>query len=191
MGGLTGHVSPSGAGPQVGHAGVTHQGGGRTDGAGEMMNLGVGTGGLFVVGDGELVGQPTSESSAVSTGHDGVGVAPVQKGLAMGGRRSRFRTAQEGRSQASIRAFRDSGRGLIWQTFPVIFRLAHPAEAPLLSDLALRSKRHWGYDDDFMNRCRPQLMVDPDQITRGSGHAGRRRGGGRHHGLLCLGRVER
>ncbi len=61
---------------------------------------------------------------------------------------------------------RDSGRGLIWQTFPVIFRLAHPAEAPLLSELALRSKRHWGYDDDFMNRCRPQLMVDPDQITR-------------------------
>lgn len=49
----------------------------------------------------------------------------------------------------------------------MIFRLARRAEAPLLSDLALRSKRHWGYDDDFMNRCRPQLMVDPDQITRG------------------------
>ena len=62
---------------------------------------------------------------------------------------------------------RDSGKGALWQTSTVIFRLARRTEAPLLSDLALRSKRHWGYDDDFMDRCRPQLMVDPDQITRG------------------------
>jgi hypothetical protein len=66
-----------------------------------------------------------------------------------------------------IWAFRGRGTGPIWQTCPVIFRLARRAEAPLLSDLALRSKRHWGYDDDFMNRCRRQLMVDPDQIARG------------------------
>ena len=64
-------------------------------------------------------------------------------------------------------AVRDSGSSAIWHNSTVIFRLARRAEAPLLSDLALRSKRHWGYDDDFMDRCRRQLMVDPDQITRG------------------------
>ena len=57
--------------------------------------------------------------------------------------------------------------GALWQTSTVIFRLAQLAEAPLLSDLAVRSKGHWGYDDDFMNRCRRPLTVDQDQITRG------------------------
>ncbi len=57
--------------------------------------------------------------------------------------------------------------GALWHNFGVILRLATPAEAPLLSDLAMRSKRHWGYDDDFMNGCRRELTVDPDQAVRG------------------------
>jgi hypothetical protein len=48
-----------------------------------------------------------------------------------------------------------------------MFRLARPTEAPLLSELAVRSKRYWGYDDDFINRCRGELLVDADQVTRG------------------------
>jgi hypothetical protein len=43
-------------------------------------------------------------------------------------------------------------------------REAFPDEARLLSDLALRSKAHWGYSQDFLDSCRPELTVDPAQI---------------------------
>ncbi len=33
-------------------------------------------------------------------------------------------------------------------------RAARPGEADALSALCLRSKAHWGYDDDFLERCR-------------------------------------
>lgn len=39
-------------------------------------------------------------------------------------------------------------------------RSAHEAEGAALSELALRSKAHWGYDEDFLDRCRPVLTVD-------------------------------
>lgn len=38
-------------------------------------------------------------------------------------------------------------------------RRAEPADAEALSALALRSKAHWGYDEGFMERCRPLLAV--------------------------------
>ncbi len=38
-------------------------------------------------------------------------------------------------------------------------RRARPEEAALLSDLALRSKAHWGYDAEFLERCRPSLTL--------------------------------
>jgi GNAT superfamily N-acetyltransferase len=34
---------------------------------------------------------------------------------------------------------------------------ARAGEAGTLTRLALASKRHWGYDDDFMERCRTEL----------------------------------
>ena len=39
-------------------------------------------------------------------------------------------------------------------------RSAHEGEGAALSELALRSKGHWGYDEEFLQRCRPVLTVD-------------------------------
>lgn len=36
----------------------------------------------------------------------------------------------------------------------------------MLSDLALRSKAHWGYDDAFLAACRRELTVSRDRIER-------------------------
>jgi GNAT superfamily N-acetyltransferase len=38
-------------------------------------------------------------------------------------------------------------------------RPARPAEAEALSELAVRSKGHWGYDDQFLEACRAELRV--------------------------------
>ena len=38
-------------------------------------------------------------------------------------------------------------------------RAAAPAESRFLSDLALRSKAHWGYSRDFLEACRGPLTV--------------------------------
>ena len=44
-------------------------------------------------------------------------------------------------------------------------RPARPDEAGLLSDLALRSKSHWGYPADFLEACRAQLTLSVDYIA--------------------------
>src|SRR5688572_22130050 len=44
-------------------------------------------------------------------------------------------------------------------------RRARPAEAALLSALALRSKAHWGYDADFLAACRDDLTLSPEEIA--------------------------
>ncbi len=46
-------------------------------------------------------------------------------------------------------------------------RLARVEEAGALTQLALASKRHWGYDDEFMDRCAPELVVHEQDIVRG------------------------
>jgi len=43
-------------------------------------------------------------------------------------------------------------------------RTARANEAGLLSALALRSKAHWGYDDEFMRSCTEELTYGEDQI---------------------------
>jgi len=43
-------------------------------------------------------------------------------------------------------------------------RLARAEETECLTELALRSKAHWGYDADFMARCRDELTVRPEDI---------------------------
>jgi GNAT superfamily N-acetyltransferase len=45
----------------------------------------------------------------------------------------------------------------------VTLRPAVPAEAGALSRLALRSKGHWGYDEQFLTACRAELTVRPEQ----------------------------
>ena len=43
-------------------------------------------------------------------------------------------------------------------------REAHTEEADLLSELAMRSKAHWGYSRGFLDACRIELTVDRDRI---------------------------
>jgi GNAT superfamily N-acetyltransferase len=46
-------------------------------------------------------------------------------------------------------------------------RAARPDEVAALSELALRSKAHWGYDDAFQAACRDELTVHPDDLASG------------------------
>jgi GNAT superfamily N-acetyltransferase len=43
-------------------------------------------------------------------------------------------------------------------------RPARVDEARLLSDLALRSKAHWGYSPEFIERCREELSYSEEQL---------------------------
>jgi GNAT superfamily N-acetyltransferase len=43
-------------------------------------------------------------------------------------------------------------------------RPARVSEARLLSDLALRSKAHWGYSPEFIERCRAELSYSEEQL---------------------------
>ena len=45
-------------------------------------------------------------------------------------------------------------------------RRARPDEADAISDIAMRSKAYWGYDDHFMETFRPELIVHPHQIEQ-------------------------
>ncbi|GGL00795.1 GNAT family N-acetyltransferase [Mangrovihabitans endophyticus] len=47
----------------------------------------------------------------------------------------------------------------------VALRPANAAEADTLSQLALRSKSHWGYDKHFLDACRADLTLSPDEIV--------------------------
>jgi GNAT superfamily N-acetyltransferase len=44
-------------------------------------------------------------------------------------------------------------------------RRARPAEAGVLSALALRSKAHWGYEADFLAACQDDLTLSADDIV--------------------------
>ena len=46
-------------------------------------------------------------------------------------------------------------------------RLAQRNEARALTDLAMRSKAHWGYDTEFMARAAPVLTVTAEMIAAG------------------------
>lgn len=47
----------------------------------------------------------------------------------------------------------------------VTLRAARPDEASLLSELALRSKAHWGYDEAFLRACRDELTLRPEELS--------------------------
>lgn len=49
-------------------------------------------------------------------------------------------------------------------TRSVTIRETVPREASLLSRLALRSKAHWGYSQDFLDACRSELTVDASRL---------------------------
>jgi len=44
-------------------------------------------------------------------------------------------------------------------------RAAQPAEADLLSELALASKGHWGYDAAFLEACRAELTLTAEDVV--------------------------
>ena len=49
---------------------------------------------------------------------------------------------------------------------PLAIRPARPGEEEALSDLALRSKAHWGHDAAFLERARPELTVAREDLDR-------------------------
>ena len=49
-------------------------------------------------------------------------------------------------------------------TANLTIRAARVGEAGFLSELALRSKAHWGYDAAFIEACRDELSVDADRL---------------------------
>ncbi|MEV1019230.1 GNAT family N-acetyltransferase [Streptomyces sp. NPDC050264] len=46
----------------------------------------------------------------------------------------------------------------------VRIRAARPDEAERLSALALRSKAHWGYDEEFLTACVAELTLRADEV---------------------------
>jgi GNAT superfamily N-acetyltransferase len=46
----------------------------------------------------------------------------------------------------------------------VRLRPARPEDAAFLSELAVRSKGYWGYDDSFLDACRLELTLGPTDI---------------------------
>jgi hypothetical protein len=48
----------------------------------------------------------------------------------------------------------------------IAIRRAQVDEAGLLSDLAFRSKAHWGYPPDWLELWRPELTVTPPSSSR-------------------------
>lgn len=44
-------------------------------------------------------------------------------------------------------------------------RAARAEEAPALTDLAMRAKASWGYDDEFMEACRTELTITPETLS--------------------------
>ncbi|ETR76784.1 N-acetyltransferase GCN5 [Afipia sp. P52-10] len=45
-------------------------------------------------------------------------------------------------------------------------RSARPDETAALTELCLRSKAVWGYDEAFMTACRAELTITPDDLER-------------------------
>lgn len=44
-------------------------------------------------------------------------------------------------------------------------RKASLDEGKYLSELTLRSKAHWGFSQEFLNKCRPHLVIDKKYIS--------------------------
>ncbi|WP_433380096.1 GNAT family N-acetyltransferase [Streptosporangium sp. CA-115845] len=48
----------------------------------------------------------------------------------------------------------------------MLIRAARVVEADLLSELAVRSKAHWGYDEAFMAVCRDELAISASEVEK-------------------------
>ena len=63
-------------------------------------------------------------------------------------------------------------------------RRARPDEAAALSGMALRSKAHWGYENEFLEACRQEMTLAPELID--SEHVYLIEAGGRPVGFYTL-----
>ncbi|WP_371786750.1 GNAT family N-acetyltransferase [Streptosporangium subroseum] len=48
----------------------------------------------------------------------------------------------------------------------MLIRAARADEAELLSELAIRSKAYWGYDEAFMAACRDELTIPASEVEK-------------------------
>jgi GNAT superfamily N-acetyltransferase len=89
-----------------------------------------------------------------------------------------FRYLTETEETSGLRAIRDAERAHaldLWPRacmrrdltpFPARLRPARPDEAAALSELALRSKGHWGHSPEFLEACRAELTVSDQQVPQ-------------------------
>lgn len=45
-------------------------------------------------------------------------------------------------------------------------REAAPEDAAAISEVAMRAKAHWGYDQEFLHACHPELTWTAEEIER-------------------------
>lgn len=48
----------------------------------------------------------------------------------------------------------------------MVIREATAEDCPTLTELCMRSKANWGYDADFMEKCRDGLSVTPEKLRK-------------------------
>ena len=59
-----------------------------------------------------------------------------------------------------------SGLCKVWSMVSELtLRSARADEAEVLTELVMRSKAHWGYSDEFMERCRAELAIHAEQMA--------------------------
>lgn len=75
-------------------------------------------------------------------------------------------------------------------TSDIACRSAREADAPALSALAMRSKAHWGYSDEFMDACRDELTCSADDIASPDTAYLVAESAGRVAGYAALGRLD-
>jgi GNAT superfamily N-acetyltransferase len=49
---------------------------------------------------------------------------------------------------------------------PIEFRLAYPHEAPILTEIALAAKRHWGYPEGWISQWAPMLTFSAADLVQ-------------------------
>lgn len=69
---------------------------------------------------------------------------------------------------------------------PVTLRSGRPTDAAPLTELALRSKAHWGYDAEFMALCRAELTITEARIAEATVIVAERDGGTIGFGCLAV-----
>ena len=72
---------------------------------------------------------------------------------------------------------------------PAHFRPARPDEAGAITRLVVRSKRHWGYSDEFIAALMPELTVSAGYVEHPLHHVEVLEADGRMIGVICLARL--